>query len=91
MSCTSCSTALLRYCFTALLRYCAIALLRYWREVCLVCFVEDDADLVVVAAEVFNDDLQLVRNVELVRVEEEEDEVRTFRKPLAHLFLKKKY
>jgi hypothetical protein len=51
----------------------------------LVGLVQHDADLVVLALERLDGGLELVADVELVRVEEEEDEVCALREPLGHL------
>ena len=50
-----------------------------------VSLVEHDAYLVVVPLERLDGQPELVRDIELVRVEEEQDDVRPRREPLGHL------
>jgi hypothetical protein len=51
----------------------------------LLLIYDDDADLIVVASKVFDDNLELVTDVQLVRVKEQQDQVRALGKPFAHL------
>jgi hypothetical protein len=53
----------------------------------LVRLVEDDSDLVVVPAEALDDFLEFIRDVELVRVEEEQDKIGALSKPPTDLLV----
>lgn len=50
-----------------------------------VCLVQNDTDLVVVSAERLNRALELVRNVEFVRVKQQDNAIGTLSKPLDHV------
>ena len=53
----------------------------------LVRLVEHDSDLVVVPAEALDDFLEFIRDVELVRIKEEQDKIGALSKPPADLLV----